>query len=129
ERAAEESGREEGRQSSDAERAIRSRARHEHLPCDPAGSTPPAGALRLRVTGGAGLRRRRGGGRAPATEEAEEPAPPGAADERAGLLVERRVVHQLPERALAAIELGRDLREVGDGAIEVAEQTSRIRLV
>src|SRR5204863_3970332 len=47
----------------------------------------------------------------------------------AGLVVERRVVHQLPERTLAAIELGRHLREVGHGMIEVAEQTSRICLV
>src|SRR5262249_57729387 len=66
-----------------------------------------------------------GGRRAADAEEAEEPAAPRAAHEAVGVVVEGRVVHQLAERPLAAVELGGDGCQVGDRLVEGAEEAAR----
>src|SRR5262252_4427180 len=69
------------------------------------------------------------GGRAAETEETGRPAASHAADERLRLVVERRIVHELPRRAVAVIELRRHAGEIGGGAVDVPEHAVRVRLV
>src|SRR5439155_5799354 len=61
--------------------------------------------------------------------DAQQPAPARATDQRLRFVVEGGIVHQLAEGPLAAVELLRDVLEIPDRSVEVAEDASGVGLV